>query len=236
MLPLQQDQTPYTAPRGLTARLRDAAQPLWDRQCEHPFVVALGAGTLQRENFECYIRQDARFLDELTKVFAYAVTKSRAHDDMEQFGKLLLNTLVVERALHSQYAQQFGLTPEQMAATPMAPTNYAYTRHLLCVAATSTLPEVVTAILPCALIYAEVGRHLIAAVPPAPEHPYREWLSTYSSPEFDAVGLWLSNWLDACEPTLRPEERERLIELFVTSTCYEWLFWQMAWTREEWPR
>jgi thiaminase/transcriptional activator TenA len=236
MLPLPQEQTTATVPHGLTARLRDAAQPLWDRQREHPFVVALGAGTLPRENFEFYIRQDARFLDDLTKVFAYAVTRSREHEDMEQFGRLLLNTLVVERALHSQYAQRFGLTPEQMAATPMAPANYAYTRHLLSIAATGTLPQIVTATLPCALIYAEVGRHLVGDTLPAPQHPYAEWLGTYASPEFDAVGRWLSNWLDAREHTLRREEAEHLQHIFVTSTRYEWLFWQMAWTREEWPR
>jgi thiaminase/transcriptional activator TenA len=219
----------------LTAQLRQAAQPLWDRQREHPFVVALGNGTLPRDRFEFYIRQDARFLGELTRIFAYAVTKSGDLGDMEEFGKLLLNTLTVERALHDEYARTFGVTPEEMAATPMAPTNYAYTRHLLAIAANGTLAEVVTSTMPCALIYAEVGQHLVAGSPPAPEHPYVDWLSTYASPDFDAVGIWLTNWLDTHAEALRPEEIARLRDIFVTSTRYEWLFWQMAWTLEEWP-
>ena len=57
-------------------RLREGVLPLWQRQLEHPFVVALGNGSLPRANFEFYIRQDALFLDELTKTFAYAATRT----------------------------------------------------------------------------------------------------------------------------------------------------------------
>jgi thiaminase len=61
------------ARRKLSERLRAHVLPLWQRQREHPFVVALGNGSLPRANFEFYIRQDALFLDELTKTFAYEI-------------------------------------------------------------------------------------------------------------------------------------------------------------------
>src|SRR5260221_7500436 len=146
-----------TGRQRLSERLRDSVLPLWQRQLEHPFVVALGNGSLARANFEFYIRQDALFLDELTKTFAYAATKTSDHAEMEQFGKLFLNTLLVEASLHQRYGERFGLTPTEMASTLMAPTNYAYTSHLLFVAASVTLLALLTAILPCAWIYAEVG-------------------------------------------------------------------------------
>lgn len=44
---------------------------------------------------------------------------------MEQFGKLLLNTLLVEAELHRRYGERFGLTPEEMAATPMSKSKPA---------------------------------------------------------------------------------------------------------------
>lgn len=221
--------------RKLSERLRDRVLPLWQRQREHPFVVALGNGSLPRANFEFYIRQDALFLDELTKTFAYAVTKTADHDEMEQFGRFLLNTLTVEAELHRRYGERFGLTSGEMAATHMAPTNYAYTRHLLSIAATGTLPESLTAVLPCAWIYAEVGRHLVGDTPPASDHPYADWLATYASPDFDAVGKWIRERLDARAASLSAEEEARLYEIFLISTRYEWLFWEMAWRLEEWP-
>jgi thiaminase/transcriptional activator TenA len=220
---------------SLSERLRAGVLPLWQRQLEHPFVVALGSGSLPRANFEFYIRQDALFLDELTRTFAYAVTRAARHDEMKQLGKYVLDTLLVEAALHRRYGERFGLTPEEMAATRMAPTNYAYTRHLLSIAATGTLPEILTATLPCAWIYAEVGRHLVGRTPPASDHPYADWLATYASPDFDAVELWIRARLDAYAPSLSPEQERRLHEIFLTSTRYEWLFWEMAWHLEEWP-
>jgi thiaminase/transcriptional activator TenA len=220
---------------GLSERLRLSVLPLWQRQREHPFVVALGDGSLPRENFEFYIRQDALFLDVLTKTFAYAVGKTDDHREMEQFGRYILNTLLVEADLHRRYGERFGLTPDEMAATHMAPTTYAYTRHLLAIAATGTLPELLTAVLPCAWIYAEVGRQLAGDTPPAASHPYGDWLATYASPDFDAVEIWIRERLDTHASSLSSAEEARLFEIFRLSTCYEWLFWEMAWRLEDWP-
>lgn len=219
----------------LSERLRQSVLPLWQRQLEHPFVVALGNGSLPRDNFEFYIRQDALFLDVLTKTFAYAIGKTTDHDEMEQFGRYALNTLLVEADLHRSYGERFGLTSAQMAATPMAPTNYAYTRHLLVIATTGTLPELLTAILPCAWIYAEIGRHLVRNTPSGSDHPYIDWLATYSTPDFDAVGIWIRERLDARASTLSPQDASKLYGIFLTSTRYEWFFWDMAWHKEQWP-
>lgn len=220
---------------SLTARLARAAKPIWEAQMQHPFVRALGDGTLPQETFEFYIRQDALFLDELTKTFAYATTRSHDQVEMEHFGELLLDTIRVERALHLTYGAQFGLTPQEMAATPMAPTNYAYTRHLLYISATGALPELITAILPCAWIYADVGRHFTTLGPPADTHPYRDWVATYAAPDFEEVGAWLRSMLERHAAGLQAPMLDRLEEIFITSSRYEYMFWDMAWRREEWP-
>jgi thiaminase/transcriptional activator TenA len=128
-----------------------------------------------------------------------------------------------------------GLTPARMATVPLAPTNYAYTRHLLSIATTGTLPEVLTAVLPCAWIYAEVGQHLVSNASSAADHPYIDWLATYASPDFDAVEIWIRARLDAHAPATSSPEEARLSEIFRISTCYEWLFWDMAWREEAWP-
>lgn len=221
--------------KTFTDELWEAIGPLLARQLAHPFVRALGDGTLPRETFEFYIRQDARYLDEFAKTFAFAATRTNDHAEMERFGELLIDTIRVERALHAEYATRFGLTSAEMALTPMAPTNYAYTRHLLTIAATGSLAELLAAILPCAWIYAEVGRHFVALGPPEPTHPYRDWLATYAAPEFEEVGAWLRERLNARVPDLSTGERARCRDAFVTSARYEYLFWQMAYVMEEWP-
>ncbi|MDP9352292.1 MAG: thiaminase II [Chloroflexota bacterium] len=224
-----------TVTTHFTQRLYEGARSIWLKQLEHPFVRALGEGTLPRSRFEFYIRQDALFLNELTKTFAYATTRTENSHEMQRFGELLLNTLQVEQALHQSYGEKFGLTPEQMAATRMAPTNYAYTRHLLHISATGSLPELVTAILPCAWIYAEVGRHFQEQGLPTEDHAYRDWLLTYASPGFEEVGIWLRGVVDDRAEGLDEGHRRRLVEIFLTSSRYEWMFWDMAWREEAWP-
>jgi len=141
----------------------------------------------------------------------------------------------VERALHEAYAARFGMSVAAMATVPMAPTNYAYTRHMRSVATTGTLAEAVTVTLPCAWIYAVVGQHFTAAGAQPTEHPYRDWLATYATPDFASVADWLRGVVDDEATRLDAVGQARLRDIFRTSSAYEWLFWQMAWTCEAWP-
>lgn len=219
------------------ARLREAARPIWEAQLRHPFVLALGDGTLPAELFEFYVRQDARYLDDFAKCYAFAITKTAEHETVARFGDGILRVLEVERGIHELYAARFGVSADQMKATPMAPTNYAYTRHMLSTAATGSMAALLAAILPCAWVYAEVGRHftgLLGGEPPA-GHPYAEWLRTYASPEFEEVGVWLRGLLDEQAAGLPERELAALEEIFLTSSRYEFMFWDMAWKREAWP-
>ena len=226
---------PIASETSLSTRLRAHILPFWQSHVRHPFVSALGDGSLSQANFAFYICQDALFLDTLAKTFAYAATKTNDPAELLRFGQLLLHTLQVEEDLHRSYAKCFGISSAEMTATPMTPTNYAYTRHLLTIAATGTLPELITAILPCAWIYTEVGHHFARTAPSTLAHPYYDWLSLYASPDFEATGIWLRERLDAHTRGISPQVEADLHAIFLTSTRYEWLFWEMAWRLEEWP-
>ncbi len=215
--------------------LRKLAKSIWEAQLRHPFVVALGKGTLPARKFRYYILQDARFLEDLSRVFAAAAQKAPDADSRLRFAKLAEETVTVERSLHESYGKQWKLTQKEMAAVPMAPTNYAYTRHMLAVAQSGTATEITVVALPCAWIYCVVGRHLLRSGLPKPDHPYRDWLLLYASPEFAEVQEWLRKKVDAWAKTAGSAERKRMEEAFVTSSRYEWMFWEMAWKEEQWP-
>ncbi len=220
---------------AFTQRLYESTRPVWDEQMGHPFVRALGEGTLPQSRFAYYIKQDALFLGEFAKTFAYATTRTDDPHRMQKFAEMLVNTLLVERALHHSSGAKLGLTSAQMAATEMAPTTYAYTRHLLHISATGSLSDLVTAILPCMWIYAEVGRQFQAQGLPTEDHTYRDWLLTYASPEFQEDAGWLRSVLDEDAAGLDESHLHRLEQIFMTSSRYEWMFWEMAWREERWP-
>ena len=114
--------------------LRKRAQLIWNAQLTHPFVVALGKGTLPERKFRYYILQDARFLGDLARVFAAAAQRAPDAESTLRFSKLVEETILTERALHESYGNRWKLTPKEMSTVKMAPTNYAYTRHMLSVA------------------------------------------------------------------------------------------------------
>jgi len=216
-------------------QLRKMAQPIWDAQLTHPFVVALGEGILLERKFKYYILQDARFLGDLARVFAAAAQKAPDSESALRFNKLAEETITVERSLHESYGNRWKMTPKQMTSVPMAPTNFAYTRHMLAVAATGSAAEITVVALPCAWIYCVVGQHLLKNGPPRPGHPYRDWLLLYASPEFAEVQRWMRAKVDLWAKTAGKDEKRRMEEAFVISSRYEWMFWEMAWNEEQWP-
>src|SRR5437879_8702484 len=97
------------------------------------------------------------------------------------FSEHAAGAIKVERALHEGFFREFGLGAAEVAATPLAPTNLAYTSYLLAVAYAAPFAEAVAALLPCYWIYWEVGKALERAGSPDPL--YARWIGTYASAE-----------------------------------------------------
>lgn len=220
---------------SFSSHLRQLALPIWSAQLTHPFVVSLGDGSLPDRKFRYYILQDARFLGDLARVFSAAAQKAPDSDSALRFNKLAADTIIVERSLHENYGTQWKMTAKKMSSVPMAPTNYAYTRHMLSVAASGTAAEITVVALPCAWIYCVIGQHLLRKGPPPKNHPYRDWLMLYASPEFADVQRWMRKKVDQWAKTAGIDEKKRMEEAFIISSRYEWMFWEMAWNEEEWP-
>jgi thiaminase/transcriptional activator TenA len=220
---------------SFSEQLKRKAQSIWNAQLRHPFVVALGKGTLPERKFKYYILQDARFLGDLARVFSAGAQKAPDAESALRFAKLVEETIITERGLHESYGKRWKMTTEQMTSVPMAPTNFAYTRHMLAVAQTGSAAEITVVALPCAWIYCAVGQHLLKHGPPKVDHPYRDWLLLYASPEFAEVQKWMRAKVDLWAKDAGQAEKRRMEEAFLISSRYEWMFWEMAWKEEKWP-
>jgi thiaminase/transcriptional activator TenA len=141
----------------------------------------------------------------------------------------------VEMELHRSYCARFGVTAAALAATQPSPTTYAYTRHLLSVAYAGTVAEIEAALLPCQWGYAEIGAALARAGEPADAPLYAEWIQMYASPEYQELAGGMCTLLDRLAETAGSAERARMREHFLTSSRYEYLFWDAALRMETWP-
>lgn len=215
--------------------LKDRASVVWEKEHQHPFVVELGLGTLPLEKFQWYMKQDYVFLIDFSRVIAMAVAKAETLESMGWFAKLLDETLNTEMSLHVSFCEDFEITKDDLLATRPSPTTLAYTSHMLAYAHSGTIAEVVAALLPCSWGYAEIGQALEARGKPANQPLYCRWIEMYNSPEFGELADWLRSFMDKTASGLSKQQQERIADIFIMNSKYEYLFWDAAYRMEEWP-
>jgi thiaminase/transcriptional activator TenA len=200
---------------------------------EHPFVRGLEDGSLERESFEFYVVQDAHYLREYARALSVAAARAPSEADIAMFAEHAAGAIAVERELHETFFAELGLSEADVAATPMAPTNLAYTSYLLATAYGGSFAELLGAVLPCYWIYREVGRELLEHGSPDPL--YARWIETYGGEEFAEVVRAVLDLTDRIAPELSEAERNRMAARFAATSRYEWMFWEMGLRREAWP-
>ncbi len=218
---------------AFTEELWKSIEPIYAAILRHPFVTGLTDGSLQRESFRFYAVQDALYLRDFARALSLAGARAPRDEWIIMFNEHAAGALRVERALHEGFFKEFGLAPEDVAATPLAPINLAYTSYLLAVAYGAPFHEAVGALLPCYWIYWEVGKELERRGSPDPL--YARWIGTYASDEFGGIVRAVLECADTLAPRLQAPEREAMTRHFVTTSRYEWMFWDMGYRREAWP-
>jgi len=88
-------------------------------------------------------------------------------------------------------------------------------------------------VLPCYWIYAEVGAALLERSSPDPL--YARWIATYGGEAFGKIVADVLALVDRVGETIGPAEEVAMREHVVTTSRYEWMFWDAAWRREAWP-
>lgn len=220
---------------GLSAELRAEAAKFWDAQHRHPFVRGIGDGTLDLEKFRFWIRQDYLFLIEYSRLLALATARAPDLDTMGRFADLVHETLHDEMDLHRSYSADLGIAAAHLEQEEMTPTTRGYTDFMLRTAAVGDFAELLAALLPCMWGFNEIGLRLAADGPPDDER-YARWIEMYASDEFTELVDWLRELTDRIGTGLAGAARDRMRDVFLTSSRYELSFWEMGWTLEAWPQ
>ncbi|CAK9784595.1 hypothetical protein CC85DRAFT_325983 [Cutaneotrichosporon oleaginosum] len=220
------DPTPFTS-----YLIANASE--WDAYVKHPFVIALGKGTLSHEAFAHYIAQDYHYLRHYARAHAAGAAKA---DDMATIRALADIALHVakESEMHVEFCASFGITRAALEALPEAATTSAYGRYVLDVALSGDILDVLVAVLSCLIGYGEVGlwlRKQVAAGEAVLEgNPYRRWMEDYAGDDFiGAVRRGIATLEERVVREMPSAPKvERLVQIFAESTRLEKAFWQMG--------
>ncbi|HUV33345.1 MAG TPA: thiaminase II [Candidatus Desulfaltia sp.] len=215
--------------------LREQAKGIWEAIFVHPFVGELGQGSLPPEKYLYYIKQDYVYLLDFSRCLGIAAAKAASLDDMSTLSGLMNGCLSYEMNILGGHLAELGLTREDISGIVMAPTNHAYTRHMLAVAYSGSVAENLASLLPCMWTYQLIGEKLWEERPETLGGHYLEWVEGYRSAEYRGLVDKYRALIDGLGEAAGRAERSAMVDHFVTSSRYEYMFWDMAYRMETWP-
>ncbi|EER05669.1 phosphomethylpyrimidine kinase, putative [Perkinsus marinus ATCC 50983] len=185
-------------PGGVSERLWKENQDLARMSLHHPFVQGLGDGTLDSAAFQTYMAQDTLYLNGYIRTLSYCIAKSDVTATGGDLLALLDGVGDELKACHQHYIDNPDATGPEAACRK-------YVDFLLAIGQAADLgPSVViAAVIPCARLYAWIGKELTMGKEISEDHPFRRWLLSYSDEPINTSAKILESLLDK---QIRPGE------------------------------
>ncbi|MDR6689307.1 hydroxymethylpyrimidine/phosphomethylpyrimidine kinase [Microbacterium sp. 1154] len=180
------------------------------------FVRGLASGTLDREAFAWYLGQDLQYLREYARVLARAAALAPTVEEQRFWATASVSCLVEEAALHQSHVDPAGLES--------APATRAYTDHLHAAAAAGSYAVLVAAILPCFVLYTDIGVRWRGTFDA--DHPYADWLTAYGDETFAASSAEAARIADAAARAASPPLRREMAAAYDRSMERELAFFE----------
>ncbi|OCB91092.1 hypothetical protein A7U60_g1657 [Sanghuangporus baumii] len=232
ILPLPSKEDPYPFTRALIRSNAD----VWKHYVEHPFVRQLGEGTLRRESFVHFVKQDYQYLKYYARAYGLLVAKSRRFADIKPATDTILNVLN-EVTMHRSYCSvELGISEVELEMTPESSATTAYGAFILDSGLRGDETLLIITLAACLLGYGEVGLWLNnqAELPDSwvrwEGNPYLRWIEDYSGVHYqNAVRTGLDILEHAAqEDPPSPRRFEQWKEVWGKCTMLEKKFWDMA--------
>lgn len=203
----------------------------WVAYTEHEFVAQLADGSLDHQSFRHYLQQDYLFLKQYARAYALAIYKSDSMSDMLPNLACLTGLIENEIQLHINYCKEWGVQVEQLDEMQEGVATVAYTRFVLDTGQSGDLTDLLVALAPCALGYAQIGFRLNQDIKTLKQNnPYLDWIQTYACEDFIDSALTQMAHLERLLIQL-PDDSLRWAKLgriFSTATRMEAAFWQQG--------
>lgn len=213
-----------------TEQLLLAAKDIWQQYNQHPFVLGIQNGTLDKEKFRHYIIQDYLYLEDYARTFAVGVAKAKSLKIANLFAKYIA-VMNGELDVHTGYLAKLGITQEEIQSAPRALDNLSYTSYMLRVAYEESEAEILAAILSCAYSYEVIAKKIVESNPTSVNDAfYGDWIKGYISERYSIDNAVLLEELNCLTENYTQKQTQHLIDIFVACSRYELAFWEMSWT------
>lgn len=211
--------------KKLFSSLVEANADIWDKYIHHQFVKQIEAGTLPKENFLFYLKQDSIYLLHYGRCCALLANNATNATELKFATKYQNIAIEVESQLHTSILQ-YGI--EHLSARDESITNIAYTRYMQSVANSGDYLDMLVALSSCAIGYGVIGKEFGSRLDMSKldNHPYKDWICTYSGEEIQGLVREFEEFVDSYTQVVNEAKFQKLSDIFHTVTRLECAFWQ----------
>ena len=224
-----------------TTQLWDHVRPIVEQIENLPFLSQLADGSLDVKAFTNYIIQDGIYLTGYARAMSFLAASTNDRDESRFWASAAAEAITVEEEMHRDLLvdSRLGAVHEELVASSSgfkaSPTTLGYVSFLVATAASRSYGEGVAGVLPCFWVYAHMGKVLVEQAGQMSEgHPYKTWVQTYDSPEFDESTRQAVQILEQELDRAPAEEAARLRAAFEQACVYELHFWASAHAMQDW--
>ena len=215
----------------LSEKPKKDAEDIWKKIYVHPFVKELYEGTLPESKFRFYILQDYNYL--ISSIKNFSLLASRAEDGgiMRELLDIAYIESTGEFEGYKNFLKKMGLTIEEAENEEQIPAGISYEGFLLSTSTFKTYEEGITAVLPCYWSYEEIARFHKKKLNSNKNKLYREWASYYLEEDYLNLVNKIRKLVDEIKNDF-PYNKLRYV--FITSSRYEYMFWDSVYNIENW--
>ena len=136
--------------------------------------------------------------------------------------------------LHRNFCDEIGISSKEIESAEAMPATSSYTNYLLSTASSDSIEEIVSSLLPCQWGYDDIGRNLENSKKANSVDFISKWIKGYTNTEYRYLTSWLINYVNKLSINTTSIVRQKMMDKFLHSIRYEYLFWDSAWHTKGW--
>ncbi|KAL4440642.1 hypothetical protein ABPG77_000351 [Micractinium sp. CCAP 211/92] len=215
---------------------RSVARPggIFSSVMAHPFLTSLTDGSLPEEVFKGYVVQGCLYLREYSRALAVLASKAPRPGWTAFLGRCVHEAAMEEDTFHKDFLAYYRTTVEKETRhARLSPYSQLYSSFILATVHERPFCEGLAAVLPCFLLYLEMGKCLLAKGSP---HPlYTRFIDRFSGADYEKLSLEVCAIMDQASAELGEAQRQRIADIFTHCCQMELLFFEGAYAQQRWP-
>lgn len=200
---------------------------IWQKTLDHPFLTMVANGSIPDDTFKTWVAQDYLFVQAGIPFMGVLLTKAPAH-----LRPTLADAIVAlhrELELFERQATAHGIS----LAVEMNPTCHAYAQFLLATVYDRPFEVSFTVLYAAEKAYLDAWERVKSLQQTA--SPWQAFINHWASDAFSNYVTWLATTLDELALGKSASDLHAMEQCFLQTARYEYLFWGMVTSGEQWP-